>query len=222
MPTDVDELHEIVRELFKDRRSQVLGWQMLAEAYSGLRGCEVLKWKANAKAGQFGFVTPDGKSMAVWRCKNQHFNNPYVQVHDGMVAMLEAHRKWHRKHYPTNEWFFPGRERENNQPVTDKALAHALWRICKERERHIKPHGNRAFYVTVRRSWGIGDNQIAYEIGHSSGGSTLESVYGGVPPHWRKGEGSKMNWLPTKGKPAWDVLDLDEQTSAAGTFCYFI
>jgi hypothetical protein len=47
-------------------------------------------------------------------------------------------------------------------------------------------------------------------------------VYGGVPPHWRKGEGSKMNWLPTKGKPAWDVLDLDEQTSAAGTFCYFI
>src|ERR1035438_446985 len=31
MPTDADELHEIVRELFKDRRSQVLGWQMLAE-----------------------------------------------------------------------------------------------------------------------------------------------------------------------------------------------
>ena len=51
------------------------------------------------------------------------------------------------------------------------------------------------------------DNQIAYEIGHSSGGSTLEAVYGGVPPHWRKGEGPRMKWLPSNGKPAWEVLD---------------
>jgi len=35
MPTDADELHEIVRELFKDKRSQVLGWQMLAELIRG-------------------------------------------------------------------------------------------------------------------------------------------------------------------------------------------
>lgn len=209
MPMDADELHEIVRELFKDRRSHVLGWQMLAEAYSGLRGCEVLQWKANAKAGQSGFVTQDGKNMAVWRCKNQHFNNPYVHVHDGMAAMLEAHRKWHEKYYPDNEWFFPGREHGRNQPVTEQALSHALRRICRNRERKIKPHGNRAFYVTVRRSWGVADNQIAYEIGHSSGGSTLESVYGGVPPHWSKGEGPKMSWLPANGRPAWDVLKLD-------------
>jgi len=40
MPTDADELHEIVRELFKDRRSQVLGWQMLAEAYSGFEAAK--------------------------------------------------------------------------------------------------------------------------------------------------------------------------------------
>jgi hypothetical protein len=209
MPTDADELHEIARELFKDRRSHVLGWQMLAEAYSGLRGCEVLKWRASAKPGQFGFVTRDGKSMAVWRCKNQHFNNPYVHLHEGMAPMLEAHRKWREKNYPDTEWFFPGRGREINQPVTDKALSHALRRIWRDREHHIKPHGNRAFYVTVRRSWGVPDNQIAYEIGHSSGGSTLESVYGGVPPHWRKGEGPRMSWLPINGKPAWDVLKLD-------------
>ena len=220
MPADADELHEIVRELFKDRRSHVLGWQMLAEAYSGLRGCEMLKWKANAKAGQFGFVTPDGKSMAVWRCKNQHFNNPYIHLHEGLTSMLKAHRKWHEKYYPDNEWFFPGRERGTNQPVTDQALAHALWRICKKRARRIRPHGNRAFYVTVRRSWGVADNQIAYEVGHSSGGSTLESVYGGVPPHWRKGEGPKMDWLPADGKPAWDVLD--GTASAVDSFCYFI
>ena len=222
MPADADELHEIVYELFKDRRSQVLGWQMLAEAYSGLRGCEVLKWKANAKAGQFGFVTEDGKTMAVWRCKNQQCNNPYVYLHEGMAAMLEAHRKWHEKYYPINEWFFPGRERETGRPVSDKALSHALRRICKKRERQIKPHGNRAFYVTVRRSWGVPDNQIAYEIGHSSGGCTLETVYGGVPPHWIKGEGPKMSWLPRDREPAWDLLELDGTSSALGSFCYVI
>jgi len=222
MAMDADELHEIVRELFKDRRSQVLGWQMLAEAYSGLRGCEVLKWKANAKAGQFGFVTQDGKSMSVWRCKNQHFNNPCVHLHEGMTAMLEAHRKWHERYYPNSEWFFPGRERATNQPVSDKALSHALRRVCKNRERQIKPHGNRAFYVTVRRSWGVPDNQIAFEIGHSSGGSTLGAVYGGVPPHWIKGDGPKMSWMPTNGRPAWDVLEGDGASSTISSFCYLI
>jgi hypothetical protein len=122
----------------------------------------------------------------------------------------------------TSEPVEPGRKREANQPVTDEALSHALRRICKNRERTIKPHGNRAFYVTVRRSWGVPDNQIAYEIGHSSGGSTLESVYGGVPPHWGKGEGPKMNWLPTNAKPAWNVLELDEHRNATDSFCYSI
>ena len=53
------------------------------------------------------------------------------------------------------------------------------------------------------------DSQIAVEIGHSSGGSTLENVYGGVPPNWLSGEAPKLNWLPAHRKPAWDVLELD-------------
>jgi hypothetical protein len=41
MPADADDLHSIAEELFKNRHSQVLGFQMLAEAYCGLRtGCQ--------------------------------------------------------------------------------------------------------------------------------------------------------------------------------------
>ena len=217
MPADANELHEIAGELFRNRHSHVLGWQMLVEACTGLRGCEVLKWKVNANPGQSGHLTPDGKSVAIWRCKNQHLNNPYVQAHADLAAVLEAHREWHAKYYPENEWFFPGHGREVMKPVDKQALSHALRRICKERERKIEPHGLRVFYVTVRRSWAIADNQIAYEIGHSSGGSKLESVYGGVPPHWRTGEGPKMSWLPTNEKPAWEVLKLDEKDESVAT-----
>jgi hypothetical protein len=67
-------------------------------------------------------------------------------------------------------------------------------------------HGMRAFYVTVRRSHGIPDNQIAWEIGHTSAGKTLASVYGGVPPHWLTDEGPKLNWLPTTNPPAWQAI----------------
>jgi hypothetical protein len=214
MAGDADELHSISAELFKNRHSQVLGWQMLAEAYSGLRGCEVLRWRANPGPEDPGFVTADGKSIRVWRCKNQHLNNPYISVNAGMAALLKAHRKWKAEYYPDSEWFFPGHERDSNEPVSKGALAHALRRISKDRPRKIKPHGNRAFYVTVRRSWGTLDGQIAVEIGHSSGGSTLESVYGGVPPNWLSGEAPKLNWLPLKGKPAWDMLKPDEDSSS--------
>lgn len=209
MPADGDDLHSIAEELFKNRHSQVLAFQMLAEAYCGLRGCEVLKWRANAGADDPGYVTSDGKSLRVWRCKNQHLNNPYISVNAGMAALLEAHRKWKVKYYPESDWFFPGHEKDSNRPVSKSALAHALRRISKDRPRKIKPHGNRAFYVTVRRSWGTLDSQIAVEIGHSSGGSTLENVYGGVPPNWLSGEAPKLNWLPAHRKPAWDVLEFD-------------
>ena len=93
--------------------------------------------------------------------------------------------------------------------MSNSSLAHSLRRISKARLRKIKPHGNLAFYVTVRRSWGTLDSQIAVEIGHSSGGSTLENVYGGVPPNWLSDEAPKLNWLPAHGTPAWDVLKLD-------------
>jgi hypothetical protein len=88
--------------------------------------------------------------------------------------------------------------------VDKSGLIQALNRYRKEIGRIIILHGLRAFYVTVRRIHGIPDNQIPFEIGHTSGGKTLSEVYGGAPRHW-KTDGPKMEWLP-KGEPAWSVL----------------
>ncbi len=72
-------------------------------------------------------------------------------------------------------------------------------------KKKITSRGMRAFYVLVCRSHGVNDPQIAWEINHVGGVVTLESVYGGVPPHWLQGQGSKLEWRP-KGKPAWSQL----------------
>jgi hypothetical protein len=44
MPDDADELHAIASLLFGNPHSQVLGFQMLFEIYTGLRTSEILKW----------------------------------------------------------------------------------------------------------------------------------------------------------------------------------
>lgn len=72
-PNDADELHSATAILFQHPNSVVLGFQMLSEAYSGLRTIEVLKWGTK----DFGSLTQDSKYVNVWRCKNQHNANPY-------------------------------------------------------------------------------------------------------------------------------------------------
>ena len=55
----------------------------------------------------------------------------------------------------------------------------------------------------MKRGQGLGDAQIAAEIGQTSGGRTIQKVYGGVPETWLLG--GKASFKP-KGKPAWSVL----------------
>jgi len=200
MPEDADELHERAAHLFGRSQSVVLGFQYLAEAYTGLRTCEVLRWGS----GKYGTFTPDQKCMRVWRCKGQHLVNPYCTVHEGLEALLVAHAKWHNHFHPASPWFFPS-PKNDARPVSIDLLAHALALLPGKK---VTSHGGRAFYVTVRRSHGISDSRIAHEIGHTTGGSTLASVYGGVPPNWTDGDGPKLSWLPTR-RPAWELMPLN-------------
>jgi hypothetical protein len=71
----------------------------------------------------------------------------------------------------------------------------------------------RAFYVWIRRSQGIPDTQIAWEINHVGGVSTLEKVYGKPAQHWGKRKAQMVSWLP-KRKPAWADLLKRLQTEA--------
>lgn len=244
MPKDADELHEVAGKLFRNPSTVVLGFQFLAEAYTGLRTSEILKWGS----GDFGKATPKGDYLNVWRCKGQHLTNPYTHVHEGLQALLAAHAKWKREKYGDQqpEWFFPGRSPERGgrpvKPVCVDALSHALKRLADREEteaiklaaaakkggrltekertavrfRKYTSHGARAFYVTVRRSHGVVDAQIADEIGHTTPGSTLEKVYGGIPPNWRT-DGPKLSWLPIKVRPAWEFIVDGHETNKAST-----
>jgi len=205
MPADANELHRIARMLFSSRQSESLGFQMLFEAYTGQRTAEILELQANAGADAPGGLTPDGQSLRVTRAKGQDMVNPYAFVHDGLRDLLKSWTAWKGARHPKSPWYFPGRTSET--PVSKCALAHALRRLRKRIGKRVIPHGLRAFYVTVRRSNNIRDTQIAFEIGHTSGGKTLAEVYGGCPPHWLTGEGPKMKWLPD-GEPAWTALKL--------------
>ncbi len=205
MPGDATELHNIARLLFSFRTSEVLGFQLLFTAYTGQRTCEILKLRRDATADEPGHLGQDGKCLRVWRAKGQALVNPFCTVHEGLEALLLAHKLWVQRRYPEPVWFFPGRGGEDL--VEKAALAHALRRLREKGQikRKVTPHGARTFFVTVRRSQGAPDSQIALEIGHTSGGSTLAAVYGGVPPDWIRGGGPKMSWLPS-GPTAWSDL----------------
>jgi integrase len=171
---------------------------------TGLRTNEALALRMDARSDEPGGLTDDGKSLCVRRSKRAGRDNPYVEVHAGLKEMLAAHKRWHRRRYPKSPWYFPGRDSDGGLPISKGALTKALNHLFAKGDLKKKfiSHGLRAFYVLVRRSHGIGDPQIAWEINHIGGVGTLEKVYGGVPPHWLRGKGPKLSWTP-KGKPAW-------------------
>lgn len=200
MPRSADELHEAGALFFEHPNTVVLGFQMVAEGYSGLRTIEVLKWGED----HFGTLIPGGEYMNVWRCKGQHANNPYIKNHPGMKALLAAHAAWKAVNYPNAKEFFPS---HCGGTVTKGALAKRLRSIRKKLKRVIKSHGMRAFYVLIRRSQGASDEQIADEIGHESNGLCIKTTYGGSPEEWRTGKAPNFSWLPTTAPLAWAKLE---------------
>ena len=211
MPHDTEALHEVGALLLANIRSATLGWQLMFEAFTGLRTCEALGLRTDAQPYEPGWITPDGKSLCVRRAKNQESVNPFVRVHEGLAAWLKAHAAWKQRRYPDSPWFFPSYRDPDNKPADICGLGQALRQRRDKIGRKITSHGMRAYYITVRRSNSIPDIQIAYEIGHTSAGKTLASVYGGVPPHWLLVDGPKLKWLPENARPAWEVINSEPE-----------
>jgi lipoyl-dependent peroxiredoxin len=88
----------------------------------------------------------------------------------------------------------PGIDDATFQDLAAKgSLAHALAKAGPlVLGRRITSHGMRSFYVTVRRSQGISDGQIAAEIGDRTGPSIIASTYGSIPPDWQGRSGPDM------------------------------
>ena len=199
MPDDADELHGIAGHLFGDSRSYVLGFQMLFEANTGLRSSEILKWGAD----RFGTTTADGRFVHMWRCKGQHAVNPFVANHEGLRALIAAHAKWKAEYYPESPWFFPGHDRDADRPVDKGALAHALRRLHAKgliKKKRIS-HGMRAFYVTVRRSHGATDAQIAHRSGTPRGAAPSARFTAGSRPNGSTGAAPRCPGSPGASRP---------------------
>jgi integrase len=196
MPGNAKVLHELAQELLENPRSQVLGWQMLIGALTGLRTSELLRLRMKAEPQKAGYID----SQALWLDRSKGGVNPWVVIHADLDACLRAHRRWHKLTCRKSPWWFPG---ETPARTVDKgALTHALHRLTAERQRPaVTPHGLRAYFVTVRRSQGISDAQIAAEIGDKTGASIVAEVYGAVPPNWQGFPG--LAWTPDKMPPAW-------------------
>jgi integrase len=214
MPDDADELHDAAEHFLKRPGSEACGFQLLIEAYSGLRCSEVLKWGTR----QYGALTQDGQYRHVWRLKGQHAVNPYAQETDALAATVKALEEWRAKAHPDSKAWLPN---DRGKQITKDALRRGLDRLSKAKDDDGKPllkkplrgHGaGRAFYVLVRRSWGKNDAEIAHELGHTSGGETIRTTYGGVPRNWGT-KLPKLSWMPLHRKPAWEsiVFPPDEQ-----------
>jgi hypothetical protein len=52
------------------------------------------------------------------------------------------------------------------------------------------------YYVLVRRSNGIPDEQIAAELHQVGGIKTLQESYGQIPRFWLDGRGPRYTWTP--------------------------
>lgn len=89
----------------------------------------------------------------------KHGTNPFVHINPGLDAVLKAHAVWKTIRYRNSPWFVPGKLA--GEPATRHALAHALRRLLKQIGRKITSYGMRAFYVLIRRSWGIDVGVIA-------------------------------------------------------------
>jgi len=203
MPSDAEELHALATYFFKRRQSEVLGWQVLLQAMTGCRTSEIvrLRWDAKDRT-EAGFVENDW----LWLNRSKNGVRPWSHIHDSLKECLEALKRWRLWRNKTGPWWLPsshsGKEIPLNASSLTKSLARASRSVCGK---HRTSHGLRAYYVTVRRSQGIGDGQIADELGDSSGASTVVASYGGIPDNWRGGEG--LTWMP-KGEPAWAMLKM--------------
>lgn len=160
-PTNGDELHTMAGMLLDgDSEGEVLGFQGLFLAMTGLRISESIRLRWDATGRQPGALESD-KWLWIHRAKSGV--NAFVVLRPELIDLLTAMRTWNVCRSP---WFFPS-PRSAAVPVETTSFADAL----KGRVIPVlgltrrTPHGLRAFYVTVRRAQGASDPQISAEFG---------------------------------------------------------
>lgn len=197
-PKTADDLHAIAKKLFSVKLAEATGWQMLVEAFTGLRTSEALLLRMDAKEPKDpGYIWRE----ALYVSRKKRGTNERIVLHADLQQLIQAHQRWHATRFPQSPWWFPSAFNPEI-PLHPTSLTQAL----RNAGTTWTSHSMRAFYVSVRRSMGILDAQIAWEIGDKSGAGIVEQVYGLPPDNWAQGE--PLSWMPKDGGPAWDCLEL--------------
>jgi integrase len=197
-PENIDQVHSVARRLFLDKRSAPLGWQLLFEALTGCRTSEILAMRYDAKPQEPGWYNE--KALYVARLK--HGINPWIPMTPPLWELIGQHSDWMLVQMGDSKSFFLSTDNVN--PVSSGALTKRLESVCKELGfKKWTSHGLRSFYVTVRRSQGAPDAQIAGEIGDKTV-SLISSTYGDRPPNWVGGD--VLSFTPET--PAWNDFEI--------------
>ena len=211
-PQSAEELHDALKVVFANGKSEALAWSALFEAATGCRTDEIIKLRMDASPGEPGSVM--GDFMKVRRAKQAGRENEFVHLTPEFKIIIAAHKVWHDKYYANHPYFFPNLRKAPNGKVpcpnvTPGALTKCLDHLFDRGllKRKYTSHAMRAYYVLCRRSWGIADMIICAEINQIGGTKTLEISYGTVPPEWLLGNGPKITVLPTDpARYAWADL----------------
>lgn len=197
MPATVDDIHKACGLMLAHPRSAAVGWQGLFAYLTGCRISELCRLRKNAKPMEPGWV--DGGFL--WLARSKGGVNPFTEIHPALEQCIKAHAKWHAETCKDSPWYFPN-FKDATKPAVSTSLVGSLKAFCpRAGVEPVTAHGLRAFYVTVLRSKGISDAEIAAKIGDKTGAAIIASTYGAVPPNWKAGK--EMQWLPTTVPVAW-------------------
>ena len=210
-PRSADDIHQVAGELLGKLVNEAAGWLTLFAMFTGCRISELLRLRVDARhpgpdrydPGYIEQCAGDEPKFSRFflhlgkRSKNGI--NPQVVIGPEFQAMLAAFQNWHQQRWPECASYFPN----------DRGVA-ALDRFTARRQiaraaanlglHHITPHGYRSFYGSKRRSEGINDAQIAWEMGDKSI-VVVQNNYATAPESWTGGK--VIGWLPKSGNPAW-------------------
>jgi integrase len=168
----------------------------LFQAYTGCRTQEVLELRIDGMSERNAGFVEDG---ILYLNRAKHGINNWVRIHPDLRELLRVHRCWLAARYPSSPWYLPS-PKNAFKSVNHDSLTHALRRLAPLIVGYpVTAHSLRAYFVTVRRSHGVGDAEIALEIGQVSGGREIVKTYGESRP-------KKLGWKSEEGEQAWVVF----------------
>jgi hypothetical protein len=201
----IDGEHEDVLKLAKKLAGGTLAFCALTGVCPGepkflLRQPPLAETLANLRNLAPCVIFPDRSGqlrMEAHRLK--HGQNPFVLLDPAAENFLVTWRAWIEVNSPNETRLFPSAG--DDQTSLNRALNAASTALGLAR---FKPRGfGRAFFVKVRRSQRADDATIAGELGQTTNGDLIRSVYG--DPQDLHG-GVLFDWLPEDRALAWNLL----------------